>query len=229
MSLSQGENVSIGICATALNRGHWVMCLGLREFGKNLVIWEKEAVLIELSVAVLSTREVKPILASCLISKDSGLPRGAGKAREGRHTKGKCYLGTSFPSPDSLKSFWQRREKKINEDLHLREAKGLWPPAWKRNVLIAPIKMQGGCGHSGVRDKETVPNGRSFIFTTLKWKEPRPGEFREARELLAHLNYPVTYFIVHRSMPTVTGQLGAAPDVGTAPEMLKSINGRPSS
>lgn len=149
MSLSQGENVSIGICATALNCGHWVMCLGLREFGKNLVNWE--AALIELSLAVLSTREVKPILASCLITKDSGLPRGAGKAREGRHTKGKCYLGTSFPFPDSLKSFWQRREKKTNEDLHLREkprgfglqpGKGMfWLPQLKCKAAVGTVEL----------------------------------------------------------------------------------------
>lgn len=155
------------------------MCLGLRELGKRMREGRDPDRVVPRSPFY---REVKPVLSSCLISKDSGLPRGAGKARESRHTKGKCYLGASFPFPDSLKSFWQRREKKTNEDLHLREKpRGIGLQPGKRNVLIAPIKMQGGCGHSGVRDKETVPNGRSFIFTILKWKEPRPVEFIEAR------------------------------------------------
>lgn len=63
--------------------------------------------------------------------------------------------------------------------------------------MIALIKMQGACRHSGVRDKDVALNDRSFIFRTLTWPEPCPGEFREARELLAHLDDLVTYFIVH--------------------------------
>lgn len=144
MSLSQGENVSIGMCATALHCGHWVMCLGLREFGKRMREGSDPDRVVPRSPFY---REVKPVLASCLISKDSGLPRGARKARESRHTKGKCYLGASFPFPDSLKSLWQRREKKTNEDLHLREKpRGLGLQPGKGTFWLPQLKCKAAVG-----------------------------------------------------------------------------------
>lgn len=83
----------------------------------------KEVVPIESFLAVISTREVKPILASCPVSEDAGLPRGTGKAKGSRHSKEKCYLDDSFPSLHSLKSFWQKRGKN-KRSLHLRVKPG---------------------------------------------------------------------------------------------------------
>lgn len=153
------------------------------------------------------------------------LAKRSWESKGSRYTEEPCYLGDSFPFPHSLKPFWQRRGKNKRRSPPKSEAKRHWTAAWKWNVLIALIKMQRGCKRSGVGDKETTLNGRSFIFRTPKCPEPCPGEFRGFRALLAPLDDLVTYFIVHWSIPRVTGELGAVPDTETVPEVLNSING----
>lgn len=101
----------------------------------------------------------------------------------------------SFPPFFEVLLAKERQKQKISPPKS--EARRLWTPAWKGNERIAPIKMQGACRHSGIRDKDVALNGRAFIFRTLKWPEPCPREFSEARELLAHLDDLVTYFIAH--------------------------------
>lgn len=147
-------------------------------------------------LAVISTREVKPILASCSVSEDSGLPRGAGKSRE-QTQQGETLSGRllSFPPFFEVLLAKERQKQKISPPKS--QARRLWTLAWKGNERIALIKMQRASRHSGVKDKDVALNGRSFIFRTLKWSQPCPGKFREARELLAHLDDLVTYFIAH--------------------------------
>lgn len=120
----------------------------------------------------------------------------------------------SFPPFFEVLLAKERQKQKISPPKS--EARRLWTPAWKGNERIAPIKMQGAYRHSGV-----ALNGRAFIFRTLKWPEPCPREFREARKLLAHLDDLVTYFIVHRG---VTREPGVAPDPETVPETLRYIS-----
>lgn len=185
----------------------------------------KEDALIESFLAVVSTRQGTPVLASCSISEGSGLPRGAGKARGADTPRSHAIWETPFLSPILWSLSGRGEAKNKRRSPPKSEAKRHWTAAWKWNVLIALIKMQRGCKRSEVGDKETTLNGRSFIFRTPKCPEPCPGEFRGARGLLAPLDDLVTYFIVHWSIPRVTGELGAAPDMETVPEVLNSING----
>lgn len=94
---------------------------------------------------------------------------------------GEIISGILLPFPQvpffhSLKFLWQMKSKKqknISFKLfYLRiKPREHWISAWNGNVLFVLIKMQGGCTHSGIRDKETLVSGTAFIFMAFKWPE----------------------------------------------------------
>lgn len=123
-------------------------------------------------------------LVSYFIPEYTDLQRELGSTGYYIHRSGqveKSYLGYFFPSPrslffHSLKFLWQTKSKKqknISFKLfYLRiKPREHWISAWNGNVLFVLIKMQGGCRHSGIRDKETLVSGTAFIFMAFKWPE----------------------------------------------------------